>query len=77
MRNPRRDAVLDALRAEFDRALRADRAALLIAGQQLVNAVWFAALWTRGFKPVVATVIWAAFFLVCLAWAVRIERGRR
>ena len=42
MRNPRRDAVLDAVRAEFDRALRADRSALLIAALQVVNAVWFA-----------------------------------
>ncbi len=77
MRNPRRDAVLDAVRAEFDRALRADRSALLIAVLQVVNAVWFAALWMRGFRPVAATAIWAAFFLVCLALAVRIERGRR
>ena len=76
MRNPRRDAVLDAVRAEFDRALRAERSALRIAALQVVNAVWFAALWMRGFRPVVATASWAAFFLLCLASAVRIERRR-
>ncbi|BAP88372.1 putative uncharacterized protein [Burkholderiales bacterium GJ-E10] len=77
MRNPRRDAVLDAVRAEFDQALRHDRMALAAVVGQIVCAAWFAALWQAHFRPIWTLAPWGAFFALCLAILVRIERAKR
>ncbi|BAP87634.1 putative uncharacterized protein [Burkholderiales bacterium GJ-E10] len=77
MRNPRREAVLDAVRAEVDRALRHDRMALAALAGQIIGAAWFAVLWQNHFRPIWTLAPWGAFFALCLGVIVRIERAKR
>ncbi|CUA96878.1 hypothetical protein [Thiomonas bhubaneswarensis] len=75
-KNRLRRQVVDEVSAGFARAMRSDRKGFAILLLQVVNAVWFAALWARGFQPVLPVMAWGLFFVVSLAAMIAIERTR-
>ena len=75
-KNRLRRQVADEIGASLSQAIQRDRKSLVILLLQVVNAVWFAVLWERGFKPPTATVIWSVFFAASMAVSIVIEKRR-
>lgn len=74
-RNRLREEVSEAIGERLSWAARHDRRGLGIMALQIVHAVWFTTLWTKGF-PTGATAVWAAVFALSIAGAIASERRR-
>ncbi|WP_013123552.1 hypothetical protein [Thiomonas delicata] len=75
-KNRLRRQVADEIGASLSQAMQRDRKSLVILLLQVVNAVWFAVLWERGFEPIAAVGIWAAFFSASITVSILIEKRR-
>ncbi len=75
-KNRLRRQVTDEVGAGLATAMQRDRKGVVILLLQVINAVWFAALWEGGFESLAALVIWAAFFALSIVISIAIEMRR-